>query len=139
MKPGYYDRDDVKSELRLSFAKLIATWRPGPLDVTSYVWKWAAKLTALRLNREIASIVYDLAEELNPDEEPGRDLRDRPSPEEKRINRERAREAYDHMSDEDKSIADEIMEGRSYAEIGRKRGMSDMEVLRRMRKYGVED
>ena len=28
------------------------------------------------------------------------------------------------------------MEGWSYAEIGKKRGISDMEVLRRMRKYG---
>ena len=95
IRPGYYDRDDVKSELRLSFAKLMSTWRPGPLDVTSYVWKWAAKLTALRLNREIASIVYDLAEELDPDEEPRKDFRGRPSPEERRTSRELAGELYD--------------------------------------------
>lgn len=28
------------------------------------------------------------------------------------------------------------MEGKSYAEIGEERGISDTEVLRRMRKYG---
>lgn len=102
IKPGYYDRDDVESELRLSYAKLITTWKPGPQDVTTYIWRWAAPLTALRINREIEKITYDLLQELEPEEDPGRPMTEKPDSDEQRINRERAREVYDKMSDEDK-------------------------------------
>lgn len=120
----------------MSYAKLITTWRPGPQDVTTYIWQWAVPLTVLRINRAIEKITYDLLQELEPEEDPDRPMTEKPDPEEQRINRERAREAYDKMTDDDKSIADAIMEGKSYAEIGEERGITAQAVLARMRKYG---
>ena len=118
--------DELKSYVFESYINLAKIYKQGDLSFTSYCFKWAKQYTLRKIQLE-----YDKLKKFAF----GVDLSDLRTKETNISTKLLCDDILEKMDDKDRNIAEMIIQGFSYEEIGKVLKISPAAIVKRMRKY----
>lgn len=118
--------DELKSYVFESYLNLAKIYKEGDLSFTSYCFKWAKPYTLRKIQLE-----YDKLKKFAF----GVDLSDLRTKETNISTKLLCDDILEKMDKKDRRIAEMIIQGFSYQEIGKELGLSPAAIVKRMRKY----
>lgn len=141
----YLDKEEVEGAVYDTFIYLLNNYKPGAISPTSYCYQYAEQITLKRLLSEYQQVKNSTPIDVDEDDDVCKHEYGKCEVKSLSIDtrkqdedRELVKQILDKMPDDDKMIANMVMEGKSLREIGEELGISHQAITKRLKKYKIK-